>query len=415
MSDETTDADDDPVDGPPTDTAVADGEPAADDASSSQSVDDDESPVGAEGASADEESITRCDYCRLPCPKDPLTVEHDGVTYHYCSESCRDTQGADEGLVTQYHGFRRYEPNVDALDAGLPQGVPRNSFVMLTDLAGTRSEAIMAELVWRALQRGEPALVVSFQEPPISIVERFLTLDWNVLPYLQNGQLEILDCLTYRLEDHERMHDRMNEWNRYLVEVVEPATTAVRDGSDVRELRNKIDTCLDDRDVSDTGVVTIDSLTELGTIVQPVQAYDFVKDLRADVCKGRFVPVFAGATYSGDAGTFPHDLEYIADGVVDFELNGELVADTLLKRTRIRKMNGVLSISEWNAYEYTAGKGMVPFDPAAEMEREDDGESRTGDEASATSTGEPTPPGAEDGSTDGPGPADPETDSTETG
>jgi KaiC/GvpD/RAD55 family RecA-like ATPase/YHS domain-containing protein len=363
----------------------------------------------------EDRELRRCDFCRLPCPETPVETDHDGETYRFCSESCRDAMADSDRVFTEYRGYRRFLPGVAGLDRPLRQGMLRNSFVLLTGQAGTRAGAVQAEIVWRALQRGEPALVVSFQEPPISIVERFLTLDWNVLPYLQNGQLEILDCLTYRLEDHERMHDRMNEWNRYLVEVVEPATTAVRDGSDVRELRNKIDTCLDDRDVSDTGVVTIDSLTELGTIVQPVQAYDFVKDLRADVCKGRFVPVFAGATYSGDAGTFPHDLEYIADGVVDFELNGELVADTLLKRTRIRKMNGVLSISEWNAYEYTAGKGMVPFDPAAEMEREDDGESRTGDEASATSTGEPTPPGAEDGSTDGPGPADPETDSTETG
>ncbi|PSQ28742.1 hypothetical protein BRD03_02065 [Halobacteriales archaeon QS_9_68_17] len=54
----------------------------------------------------------------------------------------------------------------------------------------------------------------------------------------------------------------------------------------------------------DEGVV-VDSLTEFGTLVQPVQTYDFVKDVRADVCKGRFVPILAGATYTGESGTFP--------------------------------------------------------------------------------------------------------------
>jgi KaiC/GvpD/RAD55 family RecA-like ATPase/YHS domain-containing protein len=364
----------------------------------------------------DDEAERRCDFCRLPFPETAVEMDYDGETYEFCSESCRDAMADSDRVFTEFRGYRRFRPGVAGLDRRLPQGMLRNSFVLLTGQAGTRAGAVQAEIVWRALQRGEPALVVSFQEPPISVVESFLTLDWNVLPYLQNGQLEILDCFTYRLEDHERMHDRMNDWNRYLVDVVGPATTAVRDGSDVRELENKIDSCLDGRDVSDTGVVTIDSLTELGTIVQPVQAYDFVKDLRADVCKGRFVPVFAGATYTGNGDSFPHDLEYIADGVVDFELNGELVRDTLLKRTRIRKMNGVLSISEWSAYEYTAGKGMIPFDPEVEMEREDDdGERRTDDEASGDAAVESAPPGAGDGSNDRTGAADPDTDPTETG
>jgi KaiC/GvpD/RAD55 family RecA-like ATPase len=369
MSDETTDADDDPVDGPPTDTAVADGEPAADDASSSQSVDDDESPVGAEGASADEESITRCDYCRLPCPKDPLTVEHDGVTYHYCSESCRDTQGADEGLVTQYHGFRRYEPNVDALDAGLPQGVPRNSFVMLTDLAGTRSEAIMAELVWRALQRGEPVVYMTFLEPPVSVIQKFVTLEWNVLPYLESGQFHILDCFTYRLDNRERMFDRMDEWNHHLATIAEDATTTARDPTATRELESQLDRVLEAKGMDDSGIVVIDSLTELGTLVQPVQAYNFVKDVRAEVCKGRFVPIFAGATRAGEELEFPHDLGYMVDGIVEMRLNEDLVEGALIKQIRVRKMNGVLTFPEWTAYEYTSGQGIVMFDPLEEIEK----------------------------------------------
>jgi KaiC/GvpD/RAD55 family RecA-like ATPase/YHS domain-containing protein len=320
--------------------------------------------------SEDADPPNRCDFCRLPCPETPVEADYDGDTYRFCSASCRDAMADSDRVFTEYRGYRRFRPGVAGLDHRLPQGMLRNSFVLLTGQAGTRSGAVQSELVWRALQRGEPALVVSFQEPPISVVERFLTLDWNVIPYLESGRLEVLDCFTYRLDDHERMHDRMSDWNRYLREVVAPATTSVRDASDVRELENKIDACLERRDMVDTGVVLIDSLTELGTIVQPVQAYDFVKDVRADVCKGRFVPVFAGATYAGDAETFPHDLEYIADGVVDLDLDGELVADTLLKRVRIRKMNDVLSISEWSAYEYTAGQGMVPFDPEAEMETE---------------------------------------------
>ncbi|WP_202614509.1 ATPase domain-containing protein [Halostella litorea] len=341
------------------------------------------------------EGTQRCDFCRLPHAVDPVELEYDGATYEFCSAACRRAMRESDRVFTEYHGHRRFAPGVSALDASLPEGLPRNSFVMLTGQAGTRVEALHAELVWRTLRRDEPAVVVTFQEPPTSIVESFLTMEWNVLPYLESGQLRILDCFTYRVGDRDRMHDRMSAWNQHLHRVTEPATETVRDPSDMSELANKLDNCLEAESMVDTGVVVLDSLTELGTLVQPVQAYDFVKDVRADVCKGRFVPVFAGATFSGENGGFPHDLDYLVDGIVDLELNGGIVDDTLLRRVRIRKMSGVLTISEWTAFEYTSGTGLVPFDPGEEMtaSNEDaDGDRPDGDR-----------PAAEDPST-GPGP-----------
>jgi KaiC/GvpD/RAD55 family RecA-like ATPase len=277
---------------------------------------------------------------------------------------------ADESVFTEYHGFIRTDPDIAGMKRALPQGLPRNGFVLISGQAGTRDGAVHAELVWRALQREEPAVFVSFQEPPSSVVQRFLTLGWNVIPYLESGQLAILDCFTYRVPDRDRMIERLNDWNQYLQAVAEPSTETVRDPTDLDELANKLDNQLEALSMTDTGMVLVDSLTELGTLVQPVQAYDFVKNVRADVCKGRFVPIFAGATYATkDVEQFPHDLDYIVDGVVDLQLNNEIVRDTLLKRIRIRKMAGVLSISEWIAYEYTAGEGMVVFDPEKEIEK----------------------------------------------
>jgi KaiC/GvpD/RAD55 family RecA-like ATPase len=163
------------------------------------------------------------------------------------------------------------------------------------------------------------------------------------------------------------MFERMNEWNRHIHSITHDVTVTVRDPGDVSELQNKLDSCLEGLEMSDRGVVAIDSLTEFGTLVQPVQAYDFVKDVRADICKGRFVPVFAGATIAGEEKTFPHDLGYAVDGLVDLKMDPSIVEDTLIKRVRIRKMNGVLSIPEWTSYEFTAGQGLVTFDPIAEM------------------------------------------------
>ncbi len=320
------------------------------------------------GGETESETIRRCDYCRLPIPATPQTLDHNGVTYAFCSATCRDALETADRVFTEYHGFRRLTTGVTALDSSLPQGIPRNSFVLLTDLAGTRSEAIQAELVWRAMQRGEPVVYVSFLEPPVSVVQEFVTLEWNVLPSLENSDLQILDCFTYRADDRDRMYERMNAWNTHLWDVAESATSTVRDPTDIGQIQNRLDRALETVSRHENGIVVIDSLTELGSLVQPVQAYNFLKDVRADVCKGRFVPVFAGATMTGEERTFPHDLGYMVDGIVEMRLNEELVEDALVKQLRVRKMSGVLAISEWETYEYTAGKGIVTFDPIAQME-----------------------------------------------
>lgn len=302
-------------------------------------------------------------------------------------------------MFTQYHGFRRTPTGVAPLDDALPQGVPRNSFVLLSDLAGTRSEAVQAELVWRALQRGEPVVVVSFLEPPMSVVQEFVTLDWNVLPYLESGQLHIVDCFTYRLENRERMYDRLDDWNRHLSSVAEGATSTVRDPSAVGELQNRIDAALESHDMEDQGIVVIDSLTELGSLVQPIQAYQFLKNVRAEVPKSRFVPVFAGATVSGENRTFPHDLEYMVDGIVELSLDDEQVEGSLLKRLRVRKMRGVLTLPQWVLYEYTAGEGIVTIEPhrGPPHPTEGDGSDGNGDEAEGSDGETGSDGGADEG------------------
>ncbi|WP_232343033.1 ATPase domain-containing protein [Halosimplex litoreum] len=315
----------------------------------------------------------RCDFCRLPIPGQPVTAEHGDQSYDYCCVACRDAASDADRVSTQYHGFRRVPTGVDPLDESLPQGIPRNSFVLLTDLAGTRTEAIQAELVWRALRRGEPAVFVSFLEPPMSVVQQFVTLDWNVLPYLESGQLQILDCFTYRLENRERMYERLNDWNAFLSETAADATTQVRDPTELGELHNRLDDVLETRAMEDQGVVVIDSLTEFGSLVQPVQAYEFLRDVRAEVCKSRFVPMYAGATVTGANQQFPHDLNYVVDGIVELNLGEDLVAGSLTKQIRVRKMNGVLAVPKWTLYEYTAGEGIVTIERREELPDESAG------------------------------------------
>ncbi|WP_332897520.1 ATPase domain-containing protein [Haladaptatus sp. CMSO5] len=329
-----------------------------------------------------EEQEPRCDFCRHLIPETPVVASVEESEYQFCSQACREALETSAYVFTESHGFMWFDPGVSALNTSLPQGAPRNAFVLLSGPAGTRDRALQAELIWRTLQRDESAIIVSFQEPPGSIVQQFLTFEWNVLPYLERDQLHILDCFTYRLSTRARMYERMNEWNQHLHRVAEKATTTIRDPTDIDEVTNKLDNCLENHNLVDSGLVLIDSLTEFGALVQPVRAYEFVRTIRADVCKGRFVPVYAGATVVTEESLFPHDLAYAVDGVIDLRLTEKLVPETLLKQIRIRKMNGVLVIPEWHTYEYTSGLGMVTFDPEEEQAKS---------AAKATETDENTP------------------------
>jgi KaiC/GvpD/RAD55 family RecA-like ATPase len=317
----------------------------------------------------------RCDFCRHPIPLDPVqvVVEREGPgteTCTFCSKTCREAFLDHDHAFTETRADHFVRPGVNGLDASLPQGLPRNTFALLSGETGTRLRSLGIELVWRTLRRGEPAVVVTYEEPPGAIVQQFLALEWNVLPYLERDRLHLIDCFTPRLDDRARMFDRLNEWNTHLYHAAENATSTLRDPTDTGSLLNTLDNVLERLDMSDRGVVFIDSLTELGTLLQPVRAYDLAKSLRAEVCKGRYVPVFACATRTGrDEAEFPHDLEYLADCVVDLRLNPELVEDTLIKQFRVRKLNAALAISEWRAYEYTETQGLVPFDPAEEIEK----------------------------------------------
>lgn len=337
------------------------------------------------------DGFSRCDYCRLPIPSTAVTLDRDGETYEFCSAACRDALAESDRVFTHYHGFRHLSTGVSALDTSLPEGIPRNSFVMLLSQPGSRLDAVLTEVAWRALQRNEPVVFVTFLEPPVSVIQSFLSLEWNALPSLENGDLWIVDCFSDRVDDRSRMDERMGTWNTHLREVAAGATTRVSDAEDLSRVESQLDTVLTDSGMQETGIVVIDSLTEIGTLVQPVQAYDFVKDIRADVAKARFVPIFAGATATAEAGGFPQDLGYIVDGIVDLRSNDDVVEGALVKQLRVRKMNGVLTYPEWASFEYTAGEGIVTFDPLAQLEAaepspsgDDSGESTDADGPAAT-------------------------------
>ena len=236
--------------------------------------------------------------------------------------------------------------------------------VLLSGIPGTRHTAFQTELIWRALRRGEPAATMSFTEPPTSVVNHFLRLDWNVLPYLETEQFHVVDCFTGRLDDPDAFYVHETEWSAFLRAVAGDAITEVGDPSNVTELSRKLDNSIESRNMAGTGMVTIDSIDELRSIVHEIQVEQFVRDVRGDLCKGQFVPIVTSTTGT-DQDEFPHNSGHLFDGVVDLKFDQDVVPETRLKRLGVRKMDGAAVVPQWLAYELTTN-GLVSFDPTTE-------------------------------------------------
>lgn len=319
-----------------------------------------------------------CAFCGYRIARGGQTAT-DAPTDRFCSTACRTAYEDGEEPFAGQHGYKRAHTGVRVLDQVLPEGLRTDALVLLRGWDGTRLAELRTELAWRALRRDEQAVVVTYADPPTAAIERFLALGWNVLPYLESGDLHLIDCFTERLADPASFGDTRNRWNRYLHGVLEDATTTANNPDDLRELDQRVSSVVEDHAMGPGGVITIDSLDELGTLVPGSQVENFLKEIRAEVAKNRYVPIVASRRsdrqpgQTGQTGQQPQqvggglttELAYVADGIVDLRLNPQLVADTYIKQLLVRRMDGVRHVPQWLAYELGVD-GLAPFDPQTE-------------------------------------------------
>lgn len=316
-----------------------------------------------------------CSFCGYPIPDGAVTGD-PLPTAAYCSTACRDAHEAGERPFVGEHDDKYVRTDVQALDRVLPQGIRADSLVLFRGETGTGRLALQFELAWRAIQREEPAVVVSYLDPPTAVVERFLELGWNVLPALDRGLLSVVDCFTRRLSDVEEFQATKNRWNVHLTRALEDAVTRVHSPDDLREVENRIISTVRELDPTDGSLVILDSLEEVGTLVADPQVENFLKEVRADVAHNRYVPLVVGQCADRamgprqqqlrvTGGGLTTDVTYFTDGIVDLRLNTELVPDTRLKQLSVRKMRGVRYVPQWVTFELGTD-GHATFDPSTE-------------------------------------------------
>jgi len=306
----------------------------------------------------------RCAFCGYSIPRGDVTGD-SGETF--CSERCAASFSADEDPFVGQHGYKQVTTGVGALDTLLPRGMPTNSFVLLAGEEGIRHRGVQTELVWRRLQNGEPAVIVAYVDPPVAILEQFLAFDWNVLPFIEDGRLRIVDCFTNRLREEHQSPDQQVAWNDHLDGFLADAVSRVRDPTDLVAVVTELHGYLESLEMVGSGILVVDSLNELNTQGRELQTEQFLKEIRSHVCKQLFVPLFASTTITADS-DFIQNHAYIFDGIVDMRRTEEVVPNVRLRQMSIRKMDGVTYHPDWIAYENMGHRGFCVFDPERELD-----------------------------------------------
>ncbi len=256
----------------------------------------------------------------------------------------------------------------EAMDSLIEEGIPRNSFILLNGEPGTAKSAVLCEYVYRRLKNtGEPVILVLFQNSPISLIQRFLGLGWDVLPFIGKGILKIIDCFSFRMLDSDNPI-KMAISNELILakiseEIYEPPDP--RDFNSIlltiKSVLQKLDKDILGKDKNKLigGVLAIDSLTELLTIQKQELVLEFVKTIRARLAKERFMQVLAINTV-GIFDSFTALLSYIMDFIVDFRFEpGAMNRGVLFKQFRIRKSIGTYSKNIWLYFEIQRDTGIT--------------------------------------------------------
>ncbi len=245
-------------------------------------------------------------------------------------------------------GIERTHTGVEVLDLAVPDGMPRNSMVILHGQGGTGKSVFLATLAYNRLQAGEPVLFVTLDDDPQSLVQLFLSFGWRLEEYVAKNCFRVIDCFTYRVKSRGSQPD-------YVYRVVNPM--------EANDLIEALTSAMNDMGMNDRGAVFIDSLNELLSISEITTALETVKMIRAIASKTRDVPVFA-TLHTGieSLQEILFTLEYTVDGIIEFRYDPNLYQLGMpVKQLQVRKLRGTQHSSASIPYSVTS-EGIRPVD-----------------------------------------------------
>jgi len=223
---------------------------------------------------------------------------------------------------------------VPIIDELLPEGFPRNSFILLFGEGGTGKSVALSQAAGARIRAGEPCVYVIFDDSPTCILEEFSRRGINYREAMDNDTLIIIDCFSFRSRTFQKADEAIRV-------VANPRDHHTLTG----DILSAATTC------GGNCSVFIDSLTEFFTLSEPTSALETVKNWRAELCKAMNMTLIAtyhvGIKSVDDLAAM---LDYLMDGIIDFRFDPSTEPRALLSQLRVRKMKRSIHDTEWHSF-----------------------------------------------------------------
>lgn len=221
----------------------------------------------------------------------------------------------------------------------LPEGIPRNTLVILSGEGGSGKSAILANIARSIVESGEPVVYVGIDDDPLTIIRQLesfgLKIDENT-----SRLLVIVDGFSYLVKSRKG--------------ILHPLVAEEVDPRNPENIVNAILRVVESRGLKGRGLVIIDSLNDVMISLDPTRFMEFVKTLRANISKSLEVPIIASLHTSTESfREYLHAVEHLVDGVIETQSLAEGLPMQLPVQVRqiiVRRIKGVPHRYGWVLY-----------------------------------------------------------------
>jgi len=237
---------------------------------------------------------------------------------------------------------------ITPIDIGAPEGILRNSFILISGDAGSGKSVVTYYIAKRFIEMREPVIYVALDDDPFAITDSLKLLNIDLSPAAEGGLIRFIDGFSWRLGPMRRIHELVAKEVRT---------------DDPQNIIKALTDLISEMNVSGRGVLIIDSINELTFTLDIRGAVNFVKTVRALTSKARRILAFATLhTTTSDTVELKRSLEYLVDGVIDIGIDPNLQQLGIpVKQLIVKKMKGVPTTPVWIPYVIT-GDGIKLVD-----------------------------------------------------
>ena len=220
----------------------------------------------------------------------------------------------------------------------LPQGVPRNSLIILAGEGGSGKSVILTYIIKEFITKNEPVIYVAIDDDPETSLNQFNAFGIDIDKFCKEKRLIIVDGFSYLVKGKKSL---------YCVE-----EEVVSDNIDtIISVLSKI---IDRYQIENKGIIVMDSINEPMMQLDPTRFLMFIKSLRANFAKSR--KIFTIVTLHTSTESFKEYLltiEHLVDGILETGSIPDEMAQQLplfIRQMRVRKLKGAVSLPGWVLY-----------------------------------------------------------------